>query len=70
MYASKESSISLYNGSFKGNEALDGGVVFIDEDSVLAVRGGRYSGNNARNGGGAFCKDDGGNIEVGFCLFL
>ena len=70
MYASQDSSISVWNGHFEGNEALDGGVVFIDEDSALAVRGGCYSGNKAQNGGGAFWKDNGGDIEVGCFLIF
>ena len=70
MYASQDSSISVWNGHFEGNKALDGGVVFIDDHSALTVQGGRYSGDKARNGGGAFWKDDGGDIEVGrFLIF-
>ena len=64
MYASEESSVNVPSGNFKGNEALDGGVVYVGENAALGVHRGVFTGNLAENGGGVFWTEDGGDIEV------
>ena len=67
VFASQESSVTLYDGHFEDNIATDGGVVFVDENAKLVVRGGVYTDNEARNGGGVFWGEDDGDIEVVYC---
>ena len=56
--------MDVSSGNFKGNEAFDGGTVYVVKNAALSIHGGVFTENLARNGGGAFWKEDGGNIEV------
>ena len=56
--------MTLFNGHFEDNKALNGGVVYVGEDAALSVQGGVFTENVARNGGGVFWKEGGGDIEV------
>ena len=64
VFASQESSVTLYGGHFEDNIANGGGVVFVDEGATLVVQGGVYTKNEARNGGGVFWGADDGDVEV------
>ena len=64
MFASAGSSVTVYDGHFEGNEALDGGVIYVSEDTMLIVQGGIFTRNTGENGGGVFWTKSEGNIEV------
>ena len=68
VFASDESSVTVYDGQFEGNEALEGGVIYVSKDTTLIVQGGIFTRNTGENGGGAFWTKSGGNIEVRILL--
>ena len=70
MFASEQSSVTVYDGQFEGNEALEGGVIYVSKDTTLIVQGGIFTRNTGENGGGAFWTKSGGNIEVRILLFF
>lgn len=70
MLTSEDAVVVLSDGLFEGNDAFDGGVVFIAEDAGICVKGGFFFKNVARNSGGVFWAEDGGDLEVSISDFL
>lgn len=54
----------MADGVFRGNDALDGGVLFVDGDAAAVVEGGVFAGNMAGNGGGVIHAAEDGSINV------
>lgn len=55
----------MEDGIFKNNEALNGGVIYLEDYGASLIQGGLFSGNVAHSGGGAVFVGEDAAIEVG-----